>query len=92
MDINRARHLIQHWPEDARYQMNERWSIMSPTESSEAHFWKAIADTRKVYAYTWDLTLEKATQVLSIKNEEKERATWNKLQAALALSAQQRLY
>ena len=92
MTPDRARHLIGHWPEDARYLMNERWSIMDALGHNEAFFWKAVTDTRNVWARTWDLSIDKVAEILSIKNEEKERATWNKLQAELLASQQQRLY
>jgi hypothetical protein len=87
MDINRARALIGHWPTEAQYILVERWGM---TPDNEAGFWSAVDNTRLVWGETWGRDVA-ATQ-LRIENEEKEKTQWNKLQAALVASRQQRLY
>jgi hypothetical protein len=80
---DRARVLLQRWPKEAELMLVERWELMGD-------FWKAVADTRRVWGETWGRDVA-ATQ-LRIDGEEQEKQQWNKSQAALAHSQQQRLY
>jgi len=80
---DRARVLLRHWPKDAEVMLIERWELMGD-------FWKAVADTRRVWGETWGR--DKAATQLRIDGEEQEKQQWNKSQAASAYSQQQRLY
>jgi hypothetical protein len=81
--IERAQVLLASWPREAEYMLIERWELMGD-------FWRAVADTRRVWGETWGRDVA-ATQ-LRIDGEEQEKTKWNKLQAASAHSQQQRLY
>lgn len=87
MTPDRARHLIGRWPKEAQYILIERWGMKA---DDEAGFWQAVIDTRRVWSETWGRDV--AVTQLRIENEEGEKAQWNKLQAALVASQQQRLY
>lgn len=85
MTVEQARRLVAHWPVSAEYMLAERWGMMGD-------FWKAVDDTRIVWAWTWDLTREKAEEVLSIQNEKEERAQCNSLPTPSPQLRQARLY
>lgn len=83
MTNEQAQRLLADWPKEAEYMAVERWELMGD-------FWKAVADTRRVWGETWGRDVA-ATQ-LRIENEEREKTQWNKSQAVLGYSQQPRLY